>query len=47
MLKLLFEISKNVPAMDITITRAVVVDAFGTVIACEPSFGVFAERTIG
>ena len=45
--KLLFEISKNVPAIDITMTRAVVVDAFGTVIACEPSFGVLADNTMG
>ena len=45
--KLLLEISKKVPAAEITITRAVVVDTFGHTMASEPSFAVVLFKTNG
>ncbi len=45
--KLLLEMSKKVPAAEITITRAVVVDTFGQTMAPEPSFAVVLFKTNG
>jgi hypothetical protein len=45
MVKLLFEISKNVPAEDNTITRAVLVVTLGHKIVSEPSFAVEEDKT--
>ena len=45
MVKLLFEISKNVPAEEITITLAVLVVKFGHTMVSEPSLAVDEEST--